>query len=97
MLIFSATGNRKKAFLYTFTSGIFEPIGALIGALFILPFLNHYLINSTRAFIAGITVYISLDELLPSAYGDPKGHLAALRIMLGIIAMTVSLVMLKAL
>ena len=93
--IFSATGDRKRAFMYSFISGIFEPIGALIGGLFLLPFLTDHLINSILAFIAGIMVYVSLDELLPSAYKDREGHLAASGILLGIIVMTISLILLK--
>jgi ZIP family zinc transporter len=93
--IFSATGDRKRAFMYSFISGIFEPIGAIIGGLFLLPFLTEHLINSILAFIAGIMVYVSLDELLPSAYKDRKGHLAASGILLGIIVMTISLILLK--
>jgi ZIP family zinc transporter len=95
MPIFAATGNRKKAFKYSFASGIFEPIGALIGAIFLLPFLSDYLLNSILAFVAGIMVYVSLDELLPTAYGDSKGHLSAIGIILGIIVMTISLFALK--
>lgn len=93
--IYLATGDRKKAFLYSFSTGIFEMLGALIGGLFLLQFLTDYLVNSILAFIAGIMVYVSLDELLPSAYGDGKGHLAALGIILGIVVMTISLIMLK--
>lgn len=93
--IFSATGNRRKAFFYSFISGIFEPIGALVGAFFLLPFLTDYILHSILAFIAGIMVYVSLDELLPSAYGNTKGHLAALGIILGIVVMSISLILLR--
>jgi ZIP family zinc transporter len=93
--IFSATGSRRKAFLYSFISGIFEPIGALVGAFILLPFLNEYVLNALLAFIAGIMVYVSLDELLPNAYIDHKGHLAALGIIFGIVVMSASLILLK--
>ena len=63
--IFYATGNRRKAFLYSFLSGVAEPVGALIGYGILLPFLTPTLLSSMMAFVAGIMVFISLDEILP--------------------------------
>jgi ZIP family zinc transporter len=72
--IFYATGNRRKAFLYSFASGIFEPIGAVIGAAFLLPFMTDYLLGCVLAFVAGIMVYIIFDELLPAAHKYGRAH-----------------------
>lgn len=55
--IFYATKNRKKAFFYSFLSGICEPIGAIIAAIFLLPFIKSF-IGATLAFVAGIMVFI---------------------------------------
>lgn len=65
--IYHATGDKKKAFKLSFLSGVAEPIGALVGVLFLLPFLDTDLIGFSLAFVAGIMVIISLDELLPTA------------------------------
>ena len=93
--IFYATGNKRKAFLYSFASGIFEPIGAVIGAAFLLPFITDYLIGCVLAFISGIMVYISFDELLPAAHEYGKEHLVALGVISGMAVMILSLIMLK--
>ena len=92
--IFYATGDRKKAFIYSFLSGIAEPIGAIIGFLILLPFLSEGLIASLMAFVAGIMVYISVDELLPMAHRYGHSHAVIIGIVLGMFIMALSLVML---
>jgi zinc transporter, ZIP family len=72
--IAEATGNRKKAFLYSLASGLAEPLGAVIGYVLLAPFLSGNLVYSLLAFAAGIMVYISLDELLPTAHMYGKEH-----------------------
>lgn len=70
--IYHATGNRKKAFLFSFLSGMAEPLGALIGFLILLPFWSPILNALLLAFVSGIMVFISFDELLPGA--EKYGH-----------------------
>ncbi len=64
--IYYASGNKKKAFWYSFLSGLAEPLGALIAYFLLLPFLDNStsLLGFSFSFIAGIMVFISLDELL---------------------------------
>jgi zinc transporter, ZIP family len=62
--IFYATGDKKKAFIYSFLSGIAEPVGAAVGFLILLPFLSDIVIASLMGFVAGIMVYISLPSAL---------------------------------
>lgn len=93
--IFYATGNKRKAFLYSFASGISEPIGAVLGAVFLMPFMTDIVISRILAFVAGIMVYISFDELLPAAHEHEKGHVAAVGVISGMIVMTSSLIMLR--
>ena len=93
--IFYATRNKSKAFLYSFASGIFEPIGAVIGAAFLLPFMTDYLISSVLAFVAGIMIYISFDELLPAAHKYGKEHIVAMGVISGMAVMMFSLIMLR--
>ncbi len=92
--IFYATGNRNKAFVYSFLSGISEPIGALIGFLVLMPFLKPAVLAGTLAFVAGIMIYISLDELLPMAHRYGHGHLVITGVVLGMLVMALSLMML---
>ena len=92
--IFYATKDKSKAFFYSFLSGLSEPVGAIVGYLILLPFLNPGILAGLMAFIAGIMVYISLDELLPMAHRYGHGHLVIAGIVLGMLIMAVSLLML---
>ena len=60
--IFYATQNKNKAFLYSFLSGVSEPVGALIGYLLLMPFLTPMVLAGTLAFVAGVTTSISLSK-----------------------------------
>lgn len=70
--VYYATGNREKAFWLSFLSGISEPVGALLGYLILMPFMKEVVFGILFVAVAGIMVFISLDELLPSAreYGE---------------------------
>ena len=89
--IYFATGNRKKAFWMSFFSGLSEPAGALIGYLLLLKFFNDVIFGILFAMVAGIMVFISLDELLPSAREYGEAHMAIYGLVSGMIVMAVSL------
>jgi ZIP family zinc transporter len=89
--IYYATGNRKRAFWLSFASGLSEPIGAVIGYLILLPFMNEMIYGILFAVIAGIMVFISLDELLPSARAYGYHHLSIYGMVAGMAVMAVSL------
>jgi ZIP family zinc transporter len=91
--LFYATGNRNKAFVYSFLSGVSEPVGAIIGFLILMPFLSEAFIASLLASVAGIMVYISVDEILPTAHRSGQGHSVILGIILGMLIMALSLLM----
>ncbi|MFA6432048.1 MAG: zinc transporter ZupT [Candidatus Margulisiibacteriota bacterium] len=93
--IYCATGSRKKAFWFSFFSGITEPIGALLAVLFLWPFLTPFFVNWLLAFVGGIMVYISFDELLPAANKYGEEHVVGLGIILGMLVMAASIVMLR--
>ena len=97
MPIYYATKNRAKAFFAAFFSGIAEPIGALLAALILLPFLSEQLIGASLALVAGIMVYICIDELLPTAYScsDGKQHLMTFAFLLGSMVMGATLILLN--
>ncbi len=92
--IYYATKNKNKAFIYSFLSGVSEPAGALLGYLILMPFLTEALLACTLAFVAGIMIYISLDELLPMAHRYGHGHLVIIGIIVGMFIMAASLLML---
>jgi ZIP family zinc transporter len=92
--IFYATSSKNKAFLYSFLSGLSEPAGAVIAYLALLPFLTPAVLAATLAFVAGVMVYISLDELLPMAHRYGYGHVVIWGVVLGMLIMAVSLFLL---
>lgn len=91
--IYYATGSKKKAFMYSFLSGLSEPIGAIIGYLVLMPFMNDAIYGILFAGVAGIMVYISMDELLPSAREYGEHHLSIAGMVGGMIVMAISLLL----
>jgi len=94
MPILYATKDKKKAFTYSFLSGLAEPLGAVIGFLILLPILSNEILYSLLAFVAGIMVYISVDELLPIAHQYGHGHTVIVGVVLGMFVMALSLLIL---
>ncbi len=91
--VYYATGSRKKAFLYSFLSGLSEPVGAIVGYLILMPIMNDTIFGIIFAGVAGIMVYISLDELLPSAREYGEHHLSIYGLVAGMAVMAVSLLL----
>jgi len=89
--IYHATGSKKKAFWLSFASGLAEPIGALIAFWFLLPYWSPELDAFILSAVAGIMIYISLDELLPSAEKYGKHHLSIIGLVIGMAVMAMSL------
>ena len=99
--IFYATGNRRKAFVYSLLSGLAEPVGALI-ALAALRFLlgpgegvPSEWMGILFGGVAGIMVYISLDELLPTSRAYGKGHDSLIGLVAGMGVMALSLLLMR--
>ena len=91
--IYYATTSRKKAFSYSFLSGLAEPVGALVGFFVLRSFFNDATFGIIFASVAGIMVYISIDELLPTAEEYGEHHVAIFGLISGMIIMAVSLVL----
>lgn len=89
--IYHSTGSKKKAFWLSFASGLAEPLGALIAFLFLMPFWSPTLNAFVLSAVAGIMVYISLDELLPSAEKYGKHHHSIIGLVIGMALMAFSL------
>lgn len=91
--IFYATGSKMKAFKLSFLSGLSEPIGAIVGYVLLYRFFNDAVFGFIFAAVAGIMVYISLDELLPSAREYGEHHLSIYGMIAGMAVMAVSLLL----
>ena len=100
--IFYATGNRRRAFGFSILSGLAEPIGAGV-AYFLLRFLvgtdagamPPQVMGILFGGVAGIMVYISLDELLPASRAFGRGHDSLFGLVAGMAAMAISLLLMQ--
>lgn len=91
--VYFATGNKRKAFWLSFLSGLAEPVGALLGFALLMPFMGPEIFGILFAAVAGIMVFISLDELLPSAREYGEHHLSIYGLVAGMMVMAFSLLM----
>jgi ZIP family zinc transporter len=91
--IYYATGSRMKAFKLSFLSGLAEPVGALVGYLLLMPFFSPTVFGLLFAAVAGIMVFISLDELLPAAEEFGEHHLTIYGLIAGMAVMALSLLL----
>ena len=79
MPVWYATGSRRRAFRCTLLSGLTEPVGAVLAFALLRPFLNGLLLGVLFGAVAGIMVYIAVEELIPSSrqYGHDRPALWA--------------------
>lgn len=94
MPIYHATGDRKKAFLYSFLSGLVEPLGAILSYFIFMSYLTPFIMGLLIAGVAGIMVFISLDQLLPAAQTYGGHRLTIYGVVLGMLLMAISLALL---
>lgn len=92
--LYYSTGSRSKAFVWSFLSGLAEPLGALAGFLLLLPFFTPAVFGILFGGVAGIMVFISLDELLPAAEQYGEHHLCVYGLISGMAVMALSLLLL---
>ena len=95
MPVYYATGSRSKAFWYSFLSGVVEPLGAIIAYFILMPFLNEMMIAILLSGVAGIMVFIALDQLLPAAEEYGEHHISIYGMVAGMAMMALSLLMLN--
>ncbi|MDX1294800.1 MAG: zinc transporter ZupT [Sulfurimonadaceae bacterium] len=93
--IYHATNDRRQAFFLALSSGLAEPIGALLGFFLLLPLMGDMTLGITFGIVAGIMVYFSFDELLPAARVYGNAHTTIFGIALGMLVMAASLVVFK--
>jgi ZIP family zinc transporter len=92
--VYYATNDRKRAFFWSFISGLAEPVGAVIGYLILLPFMSPLVMGVLFGLVAGIMVFISIDELLPAARDYGEHHLSVYGLVAGMAVMATSLLLL---
>ncbi len=89
--IYAATGSRGRAILWSLLSGLAEPAGAAIAGAVLLSFLSPTVLGTMLCVVAGLMVYISLDELLPASRAYGHEHLSIAGVVLGMAVMALSL------
>ena len=92
--VYFATRSRWTAFWVSFLSGVAEPVGGLLGFVLFRSFPNPLLFGLVFAAVAGVMVYVSLDELLPAAREYGEHQMAIGSLMAGMAVMALSLVLL---
>ena len=93
--LYCATSDRRKACLYSFAAGMSESLGAIVAILFLYPFLNDWLLAASTAFVAGIMVFISFDELIPIANRYGSEHMTNIGIIAGFLLMMIGLAVME--
>lgn len=89
--LYYSTGSKKKAFLYTLLVGLMQPIGALLGFVLLSNFFNDLVFGILFSLVAGIMIFVSLDELLPAAQRGEDHHLSVYGAISGMIVMAIAL------
>lgn len=91
--VFYGTEDRGKAFRLSLYSGLAEPAGAIIGFMILLPFMSQIVFGILFASVAGIMIFISIDNLLPTAREYGEHHLTVYGVIAGMAVMAISLVL----
>ena len=93
--VYQATHSKRKAFLYSFLSGMAEPIGGIVGFVIIKSLFPNLCIGILFSLVAGIMTYISLDTLLPLSKDYDTGHYSISGVVIGLLIMGIALVLLE--
>lgn len=88
--IYYATGNKKKALLYTLISGLSEPLGAIISLIIFGPYINEIILSYLFSIISGIMIYISFHELLKESLKYKKTLLTIISFILGVLIVIIN-------
>lgn len=91
--IYYATGSKKRAFSVSFLSGLTEPLGAVIGYFILRPFFGDAMFGVLFGVVAGIMMFIALEELLPMAHEYEKSKVTIIGVVIGMAVMAASLLL----
>lgn len=89
--IYYSTGSKKKAFVYSFLVGLCQPLGAIIGYMVLSKFFNDLTFGIMFSVVAGIMIFVSLDELLPSSQKYEDHHISVYGAIAGMMVMALSM------
>jgi ZIP family zinc transporter len=92
-IAFAIAIHKRRAFFLSFTSGLAEPVGGLLGWFFLSTMFSESVVGVLFGGVAGIMVFISVDELLPTAREYGYHHLAIYGLVAGMAIMAVSLLL----
>jgi ZIP family zinc transporter len=93
--IYNATASMRKAFLWSFFSGLSGIIGACLAAIVLMPFLSDTVMGFVFAVVGGIMVVIAIDELVPAAKELSSEHTPIVGVIAGMIVTMISLWLLE--
>ncbi|KEO73742.1 zinc transporter ZupT [Anditalea andensis] len=89
--IYRATGNKKKAIGITFLTGLSEPIGAILAYFLFFQNVGEEAMEVVSIFLATIMIYVSLFEILPTAFQLDHPHHTKWGILVGMVIMGLTL------
>lgn len=89
--IYYSSKSRKKAFAYTILVGLCQPLGAILGYLLLYKFFSDVLFGILFAMIAGIMIFVAVDELLPTSQRYEDHHISVYGFIVGMMVMAISL------
>lgn len=89
--IYYSTGNKKKGLIYSFISGLAEPLGALLAYLLLKNFISEITISIVLIFVAGIMITLAIEEMLPEANKYNKKKQNMIGLILGIVLVLINL------
>lgn len=93
--VYMATNKKSYAILSSLLSGLAEPVGAALGYFLLAPYMGDLVFGIVFGLIAGVMVYLALDELLPTAQRYGRGHETVYGLVTGMAVLAVSLVLFK--
>lgn len=91
--IYYATGNKKRGVLYSFISGLAEPVGALLAYICLKNFINDALVAMVLIIVAGIMITLSIDEMLPEVNSYNKKKESYIGLISGLILVIINLIL----
>lgn len=94
--LYTATKNRLKSVGLAGLTGLAEPVGAVIGFLLLQNFLTPTVFGWVFGVVAGMMVFICIDELLPAAKRyETKQHQTTYGFIAGMGVLALSITMLQ--
>ncbi len=88
--VYYASGSKKRGVLYSFISGLAEPIGALLAYICLKNYINDTLIAITLIIVAGIMITLSINEMLPEVNSYNKKKESYIGLILGLIMVLIN-------